>query len=93
MAKRNQNGQLTKSVYAPPLDEPSGQGLIFREGWLVNRIIVTVMFIVLASLVIAIVWSLLRTIEQGIAAGGYVLAASSGLVGIVSLVNALDDIG
>jgi hypothetical protein len=36
---------------------------------------------------------LLRTIEQGIAAGGYVLAASSGLVGIVSLVNALDDIG
>jgi len=93
MAKWNRNGQLTKSVYAPPLDEPSGQGLIFREGWLVNRIIATGMFIVLASLVIAIVWSLLRTIEQGIAAGSYVLAASSGLVGIVSLVSALDDIG
>ncbi|KAF8540451.1 hypothetical protein BDD12DRAFT_880405 [Trichophaea hybrida] len=91
--KRNRYGQLSESIYAPPLDEPSGQGLIFTEGWVVDRIIAIVVFIVLASLVIAVVWSICRTVEQGIAAGSYVLAASSGLVGMVSLVSALDDIG
>lgn len=85
--------RISKEVYAPPLDEPSGQGIIFTEGWLPDRIIATVGAMVLASFIISLIWSFLRGPEQGIAAGSYVLAACSSIVGMVSLVSALDFMG
>jgi len=66
---------------------------VFTEGWLLARIIVTAGIIVLASFIIALVWSFLKGPEQGIAAGAYVLTACSSMGGVVSLVSALDFVG
>jgi hypothetical protein len=80
-------------VYAPCKNEPSGQALLFTEGWLLNRLMTTIALMVLASLVISVVWSALGGVQNGFAAGGYVLAASSGVVGVISLISALDNVG
>lgn len=45
------------------------------------------------SFVVALTWSFLKDPEEGIAAGGYVLTALSSIIGMVSLVNALDTVG
>jgi hypothetical protein len=53
----------------------------------------TIVLMVLASLLISVVWSALGSVDKAFAAGGYVLAASSGVIGVISLISALDNVG
>jgi len=58
-----------------------------------DRIIGAACSVVFLSFVVALTWSFLKDPEEGIAAGGYVLTALSSIIGMVSLVNALDTVG
>lgn len=60
----------------PPYNLPSGEGM-------------AVAFSVFISFIVAVVWGSLRSVEQGFAAGGYVLAVCT-LLAVIKLVSTLD---
>lgn len=88
--KRAADGSLSAELYEPPPHRLWGTGLLFVEGWILGRIVWTFSALTFASIITAVAWSVVRTVEQGVAVAGYLLTASSGLFGVVSLLSFLD---
>ena len=80
---------MRELAHALPLHYTCGKGLAFTEGWLVHRIIWTSTILCLSSFILAVVWSLKHSVEDGFSIGGYLLSFSSVLVAVVMFVSSL----
>jgi hypothetical protein len=90
--KRRPDGSVSVEVYEPPPYKLWGTGLLFIEGWVLARIVWTFLVLMFSSVITAVAWSVIRNVEQGMAVGGFLLTASSGLFGLIGLLSFLDSV-
>lgn len=66
------------------MDNLSGSGLYFIEGWFKWRILSAVFIIIAFSILLGVLWGVFIDAEQGIAAGSYVIAVCSVFLGYLA---------
>lgn len=81
-------------VYPPPLGYVKyvGEGLLFTEGWLWRRIALISIILLAFSFIFAVIWSVVFTVEQGVAIGGYILAISAFLLSLIGVLSVLGEL-